>query len=184
MSATNTLRLWRRRAITGFRRHILGFRGVHPTSFIAPGSTVHHSIIMGEHAFMNRGCVVGPRVRLGRYVMFGPQVAVVGGDHRFDVAGTPIIFADRPEMPETVIEDDVWVGFRAVVIAGVRIGRGAIIAAGSVVTKDVPPFEIHAGVPNRKVRDRFQSAEELEQHKTMLEGKLVSGDYCRPKLQT
>ncbi len=154
--------------------------GVHPTAFIGIRCKVHRDIIMREHSFMNQGCRIGPCVELGRYVMLGPEVAVVGADHRIDVPGVPAIFSGRPPMRKTVIEDDVWIGFRVTVLAGVRIGRGAVIAAGAVVSRDVPPLEIHAGIPNSKLRARFEG-EELRAHMEFLDGGLVSGEPCQRK---
>lgn len=55
------------------------------------------------------------------------------------------------------IEDDVWIGFRTTILSGVQIGRGAVIAAGSVVTKDVPPYAIVGGVPAKIIKYRFES---------------------------
>ena len=74
-----------------------------------------------------------------------PRVAIIGGDHLFDKPGTPIIFSGRPEMPTTIIEQDCWLGYASVIRAGVRIGRGAIIGANAVITRDVGPYEIWAG---------------------------------------
>ena len=83
-------------------------------------------------------------------------------------------------MPSTVIEEDVWVGFRSTIMCGVTIGRGAIIAANSVVTKDVPPYEIHGGVPARKLRDRFADSDMIKIHDDMLAGPLFTGMFCEP----
>lgn len=85
--------------------------------------------------------------------MLAPYVAIIGADHRYDQPGVPMYFSDRPQIPETVIEEDVWIGFGTVVMQGVRIGRGSIVAARSVVTKDIPRYEVWAGVPARKIRD-------------------------------
>ena len=64
----------------------------------------------------------------------------------------------------TIIEDDVWIGTAAIIMSGVTIGRGSIVAAGSVVTKDIPSCEIWGGVPARKIRDRFETEEEKKYH--------------------
>ena len=64
----------------------------------------------------------------------------------------------------TIIGNDVWIGFGAVVMSGVEISDGTIIAAGSVVTHDTEPYSIYAGVPAKKIRDRFESEEILKQH--------------------
>jgi acetyltransferase-like isoleucine patch superfamily enzyme len=110
--------------------------------------------------------------------MCGPEVAIGMGEHRFDVAGTPVIFSGHPDVAETVIEDDVWIGARALVRSGVRVGRGSIIAMGAVVVKDVEPYSIIAGVPARKIKDRFSTPEEIAEHDEMLGQEPVCGSYC------
>jgi acetyltransferase-like isoleucine patch superfamily enzyme len=109
--------------------------------------------------------------------MFGPKVAIVGDDHRVDVAGIPMFFAGRPEVKPTRIEADVWIGFGAIIKTGVHIGRGAIIAAGAVVTKDVPPYEIHGGTPAHKIGERFSDPELRSLHDAMLDGPAQEGEY-------
>ncbi len=69
-----------------------------------------------------------------------------------------------------------------VVIAGVRVGRGAIVAAGAVGTTDVAPFSVVAGVPARVLRKRFSDADEAA-HRRMLDGPLVDGPYCPPQAE-
>lgn len=147
---------------------------------MAGSARVSPDLIAHEYSFVNIDCLVGPRVTLGRYAMLAPEVVVIGGDHRFDIAGTPILFSGRPELAKTVIGADAWIGFRAIVMAGVSIGRGAIVAAGAVVTKDVPAYEIHAGVPARKIGERFESAADRTRHDAMLNGDTVSGAYAPP----
>ncbi|WP_262230549.1 DapH/DapD/GlmU-related protein [Stenotrophomonas maltophilia] len=71
-----------------------------------------------------------------------------------------------------VIEDDVWVGFGAIVLSGVRIGRGSIIAAGAVVTKDVEPYSIVGGNPARKISQRLPDAS-IPEHEELIAG----GDF-------
>jgi acetyltransferase-like isoleucine patch superfamily enzyme len=66
-----------------------------------------------------------------------------------------------------VIEDDVWIGLGSIVLSGVKIGIGSIIAAGSVVTKDVEPYSIYGGNPAKKIRNRFDSEEQLIEHKIL-----------------
>ncbi|MGC3973859.1 MAG: DapH/DapD/GlmU-related protein [Nitrospira sp.] len=77
-----------------------------------------------------------------------------------------------------MIEDDAWIGFGAVIMAGVQIGRGAIIGAGSVVTKSVPAYEIHAGVPAKKIGERFTDREDRLRHDAILDGPAIGGQYC------
>ena len=98
------------------------------------------------------------QIRIGSHVMFGPEVVVVGGGHNATVVGRFMKQVHEKTGDEdlgVVIDDDVWVGARAVILRGVRVGRGAIVAAGSVVTKSVPPYAIVAGNPARIVRFRW-----------------------------
>ena len=143
-------------------------------------SRVAPDLVAKEYSFIGYGCHIGPAVELGPYVMFGPRVAVVGGDHVFDRPGTPIIFSGRPALPRTVIEADAWVGYGAVILAGVRIGRGAIVAAGAVVTKDVPPYEIHGGVPARRIGTRFEDPADRARHDAMLDAPPRAGRLTGP----
>jgi tetrahydrodipicolinate N-succinyltransferase len=163
---------WRR------RRH--GLRRVHSSFYLSQGCLVSPDLIAQEFSYVGPSCIVGARVELGPYAMLGPRVSIVGGDHVFDAPGTPIIFSGRPALKPTVIEDDAWVGCGAILIAGVRIGRGAIVAAGAVVTKDVPPHEIHGGVPARKIRDRFPNEEARRIHDQMLAEPPRRRTFCPP----
>ncbi|MDA7870457.1 hypothetical protein N9Z58_01205 [bacterium] len=69
-----------------------------------------------------------------------------------------------------VIQDDVWVGLGAIIMDGVTIGEGSIIGAGSVVTKDVPPYTISAGCPAKKIRDRFLNQSDRIEHSKKING--------------
>jgi acetyltransferase-like isoleucine patch superfamily enzyme len=71
-----------------------------------------------------------------------------------------------------VIGDDVWVGYGAIILSGVTIGEGSIIAAGSLVTKDVEPYSVYAGVPARRMGDRFSTVEDREEHIRLYKQKL------------
>ena len=160
------------------RRWRYGLKHVHPTFYAAAGCFISRDLVAHEYSFINMGCMVGPKVELGPYVMLGPRVSIVGGDHLYDQAGTPTIFSGRPELKPTIIEADAWIGFGAILIAGVRVGRGAIVAAGAVVTKDIPPYEIHGGVPARKIGDRFANPDDRARHDEMLARPPQMGQFC------
>jgi len=118
---------------------------------------------IGEYTFINRGAWICPRVSIGAYCLLAPDVAICGGDHVIDKPGLYILHAGRPDCPPTVLGDDVWVGYRAIIKAGVQVGDGAVVAMGSVVTNDVPPGAIVAGNPAKIIRMRFNQ-KELEGH--------------------
>lgn len=113
-------------------------------------------------------------IKIGDNVMFGPQVTIRGGNHRTDMVGRTMIsvtVADkRPEDdPGVVIENDVWIGTRAIILAGVHIGEGAIVAAGAVVTANVAPYTIVAGAPAKLVRRRWDD-KTIAEHRRILYG--------------
>ena len=112
--------------------------------------------------------------------MLAPHVAVLGDDHVWDVPGSPIQFAGRPAQSRTIVEDDVWVGYGAVVRRGVRIGRGAIVSARAVVTHDVPRYAVVAGIPAKVVRQRFPDPADQERHDVMLDGPTVAPRFAGP----
>lgn len=159
-----------------------GLSSISPTNDIQKPRDISSDLAMGEYGFIGYGAWICPKVTLGNYVMIAPEIAILGGDHNYDVVGKPIIFSGRPsETPSTTIESDVWIGYRVTVIAGVTIGRGAVIASGSVVTKDVEPYAIVAGVPAKKVRERFTKSESIKEHDDMLLLPAFSGEYAIPK---
>jgi acetyltransferase-like isoleucine patch superfamily enzyme len=139
----------------------------------------------GYHLRVKPGCLwVGDFVFLGSYAwiiyplvvgdltLIATHFAIAGNDHGINECGTPLRIA-KPKIPfmemTTVIGSDVWIGQNVTLIHGVKIGRGAIVAAGSVVTKDVEPYSVVGGVPAREIRKRF-SDEEIRQHETILYG--------------
>ncbi len=133
-------------------------------------------IKIGANVYIGRDTHIECNIRIGDHCLIANQVALVGkNDHDHRRPGVPVRFsmwagaADAPEEQRQaiIIGDDVWLGFRSIVISGVTIGRGAIIAAGSVVTRDVPPYSIVAGNPARKIGDRF-SLPEQEIHEKLL----------------
>jgi acetyltransferase-like isoleucine patch superfamily enzyme len=112
--------------------------------------------------------------------MVAANVSFVGSDHRIDYPGVPIIFSGRPVLRSTIVDADCWIGTNAIIIAGVHIGRGAIVAAGAVVTKDVLPYEIVGGVPASKIGERFNSRDDRKKHDEMLVSPPKAGQYCEP----
>ena len=114
-------------------------------------------IVMGKFCYINPGCVLysGNGIRFGDYVLLAPGVKVVPTNHAFESREIPIRHQGfMPSRGGVIIEDDVWVGANAVLLDGCVIGRGAVIAAGAVVSGVVPTYEIWGGVPARKLRER------------------------------
>jgi maltose O-acetyltransferase len=100
-----------------------------------------------------RAEILGP-VSIGNDVMMGPEVVILTNQHETGRTDIPMIDQGLSAQLPVTIHDDVWIGYRAILQPGISIGRGAIIGAGAVVTRDVPPFAIVAGVPARLLRYR------------------------------
>jgi acetyltransferase-like isoleucine patch superfamily enzyme len=157
--------LWPLRPVArrALRRHMArcGVR----TSFDGLTSTFDglENISLGDDVFIGpRAFVAVPNVRLsiGDDTVIGPELCVMGGDHRFDVPGTLYRDTRTPGVNEPIeIGCNVWMGARVTVLKGVRIGDGAIIGAGSIVTCDIPTQTIAFGSPARVVRPRFEGAD-------------------------
>lgn len=102
-------------------------------------------------------------LQIGDFCSIGPKCTfVLGGEHRFDCISTypfhnKLWSGDNESRTKgkIVLDDDVWLGYGATVMSGVHIGRGAIVAAGAVITKDVPPYAIVGGVPAKIIKYRF-----------------------------
>ncbi|QIZ10730.1 acyltransferase [Priestia megaterium] len=130
---------------------------------------VGNDVLIGDHASFIASVAT---IHIGNHVMFGPNVTIRGGDHRFDIIGRYIDSVTEDEkLPENDrdvwIEDDVWIGCNVTILKGVRIGRGSVIGAGSVVTKDVPPYTIRVGTHSIFEKPRFSQVE-IEKHEATL----------------
>jgi acetyltransferase-like isoleucine patch superfamily enzyme len=169
-----------RRSKMWYIRKRYGLRSVHPTCYFHFGSRISPDLVAHEFVFVSYGCQIWPRVEIGAYTLLAPNVSIVGGDHVMDKAGTPIIFSGRPKMPRTVIGRDCWLGANVIVMAGSMIGDGSVVAAGSVVTKSIPPMEVWGGVPARKIKERFADAADRDGHLAMLKQTPVEGEYVGP----
>jgi acetyltransferase-like isoleucine patch superfamily enzyme len=123
-------------------------------------------------------------IRIGNRVLFGPEVVIIGGGHNLTVPGRfmcDVFEKTGNEDLGVTIEDDVWIGARAVILHGVRVGRGSVIGAGSVVTKSVPPYAIVAGNPAQVIRFRWD-VDTILQHEGILYPPRER--YSREQLQT
>ena len=148
--------------------HYNGFvRVMHNVSF-AKGV----EIIIGNNVQFGPYCDITTPTHFGDNVLLAASVCIVGRqDHNYKDPLKTIWDSGRGNNQLTIIEDDVWIGAKAIIMSGVTIGKGSIVAAGSVVTKSIPPCEIWGGNPARKLKDRFQTEEEKKQHIVLLMSK-------------
>lgn len=146
---------------------------------IGPGSTVWapSNMIIERDVYVGKRCTIECDGCIGRGTMIANNVGLVGRrDH--DVRTLGFRVADAPWVGDSArhpgrklsieIGEDVWIGYGAIVLSGVAIGRGAIVGAGAVVTKDVPAYATVAGNPAIWVRQRFDAPQILE-HERLLE---------------
>ncbi len=126
-------------------------RGV---TLLCSGPAKMDKIRIGGNTYINRGTILDAhnKIWIGERVMVGPGCYITDSDHGMK-AGAPV--KEQPmNLGEVVIEDEAWIGAHATILKNVRIGRGAIVAAGAVVTKDVGPNEKVAGVPAQSIGKR------------------------------
>jgi acetyltransferase-like isoleucine patch superfamily enzyme len=133
-----------------------------------------HNIIIGNNFYIGKYSIVECDAEIGNNVIFANHVSLIGKyDHHYQQTGLPIRLAshisdsdyDWKGLNQKIeIEDDVWIGLGSIVLSGVKIGQGSIIAAGSVVTANVDPFSIYAGNPAKKIKNRFENEQQLQEH--------------------
>ena len=152
------------------------------TKFWSP----HKLVRLGNHVGIGNWCDISTDLAIGNHVLVAGAVAFLARDaHSAYVLGESMFAAPRGDKYQIVVEDDVWIGWGAIILSGVTIGRGSIIAAGALVTKDVPCYSIVASRPSQVLKQRF-SLEDIEFHEAELRRKGIIRDadtsplVCRP----
>ena len=113
------------------------------------GVSIGNNSGIGENAWM-----LSDGITIGNDVMMGPDCMFFTSNHKSESISIPMWQQGFTEVDPIVIEDDVWIGARVIILKGVTIGKGSIIGAGSVVTKDVEPYSIVGGNPAKLIRKR------------------------------
>jgi maltose O-acetyltransferase len=119
----------------------------------------HVNFGCGKNIRIGKNCQINERVyiqsaRIGDYVLIAPRVSILGKQHRFDRIDIPMALQGTSENIPPVIEDDVWIGRNVVVMPGVTIGKGSIVGANAVVTRDIEPYSVVGGVPAKVIKKR------------------------------
>ncbi len=137
---------------------------------VMPHTTFTKSNIeLGTNVQFGPYCNISTDVKLGNNVLLAGRVCIIGrNDHQYDVPKQLIWNGARCNEKMTIVEDDVWIGHNCTILAGVTISKGSIIAAGSLVNKSIPSCEIWGGVPAKKIRNRFDTKEQTEEHLNFL----------------
>lgn len=134
-------------------------------TFTAPNRKVR----IGNNVGIGPHCSIMSDTIIGNDVLIAPHVALLSRyPHRTDLVGTSMFQGPRADRGVIVIEEDVWIGFGAIIFSGVRIGRGSVIAAGAVVLKDVPRYSILLPKQEHTLKPRF-SPNEVELHEAALQ---------------
>lgn len=137
------------------------------------GAYSYKTISVGDDVSISIGATFSATessISIGNKVMFGPNVTIMGGDHNTSRIGRFMYDIQEKEPGDdlpVIIEDDVWVGAGAIILKGVRIGRGSIIAAGAIVIRDIPSYSIAGGVPAKRLKVRW-TCEEIMTHEAAL----------------
>ena len=127
---------------------------VHPTVILRQGERIE----IGDHCLINHNNVLQAgkdtgKIKIGNFVHTGANVMIFAFNHCIDDTNVPSILQDYYDA-DVVIEDDVWIGAGSVIVAGVTVGKGSVIGSNSVVTKDIPPYSIAAGIPAKVIKTR------------------------------
>jgi acetyltransferase-like isoleucine patch superfamily enzyme len=135
--------------------------------------------VLGNNVGIGHYCVLNTDVVIGNDVMLAAHVGLIARDaHTTDTLGVTMFESPRGDKHRIVIENDVWIGFGAVVLSGVTLERGSIVAAGAVVTRDVPAYSVVAGFPANVVKMRF-TPEQIREHERLL-GQQGDGGAAHP----
>ena len=119
------------------------------------GGPIGEGITMGDNSNIGPYNYIGcsGKITIGNNVMLAPRVSIYAENHVFD--HPEILIRDQGvEKKEVIIEDDCWIAANSILLAGVTIGKGSVVAAGSVVTENVPPYSVVAGVPAKFIKSR------------------------------
>ncbi len=113
---------------------------------------------IGEYSFIGCNAVIGPSggIKIGSHVLIGPGLTISSENHRFDELDRPI-YQQGVEPGKVLIADNCWIASNVMILAGITLGEGCVVAAGAVVTRDVPPNSVIGGVPARLLRMRGQT---------------------------
>lgn len=121
---------------------------------VEKGARFASDVYLGDHAALGRDSYVEQGTVIGNGVMMGPECAVFTRNHVFERTDIPMFQQGATPILPVVIEDDVWIGARVILLPGAHVGKGAVIGAGSVVSGDIPAMAIAAGNPARVLRMR------------------------------
>jgi acetyltransferase-like isoleucine patch superfamily enzyme len=128
---------------------------IRPTNFY--GGELGEGLKVGDNSNIGPYCYIGCSgyIEIGSNVMMSPRVGLYAENHNFERHDIPMK-QQGVKRRTIVIEDDCWIAANSIIVAGVTIGKGSVVAAGSVVTSDIPPYSVAAGVPAKVIKQRMR----------------------------
>ena len=120
------------------------------------GSTFGYDLEIGDNSGVGINAQLSLGVKIGNNVMMAPEVVILTSNHAHDKTDIPMMFQGSEGFKKVIIEDDVWIGQRAIILPGVTLQKGTIVGAGAVVTKTYPPYSIIGGNPARLIKSRIE----------------------------
>lgn len=119
---------------------------------------ISKNVRLGNHVGIEENCLISDNVSIGDDTIIGPGCLIYTRNHNFASTDVPIRLQGYSDIKPVTIGSDVWIGARVIILPGVNIGKGSVIGAGSVVTKDVPEWSVVAGNPAKLIRMRKVNA--------------------------
>jgi len=121
---------------------------------IQKGAIVPRDFSIGDNSGVGINCLVQSGTVIGDNVMMGPEVFIYTKNHRHDRTDIPMIQQGFDRIDPVTIKNDVWIGYRVIILPGVTINEGTVVGAGAVVAHDTPPYSVVAGNPAKVVKMR------------------------------
>ncbi len=120
------------------------------------GATFGYDLEIGDNSGIGINAQLSLGIKIGSNVMMAPEVVILTSNHAHDKTDIPMMFQGSKGYKKVIIEDDVWIGQRAIILPGVTLQKGTIVGAGAVVTKTYPAYSIIGGNPARLIKSRLQ----------------------------
>lgn len=114
-------------------------------------------ISLGHHVYINKNTFISSHpcgIEIGNFIQIACDVVIMNSIHEYESLDIPMYEQKGVKANKVKIEDDVWIGMRAIIMPGVTIGQGSVIGAGAVVTKNVPAYSVVGGVPAKVIKSR------------------------------
>lgn len=180
------------RLLMHFYRVQFGSCGKNVKFFPTLSNIFYSKVYIGNDVFIGPGASIFATVSsitIGNKVMIAPNVTIRGGNHSSHIVGKFMMdYKPTDKSPEddlpVHIESDVWIGTGAIILKGVTVGRGSIVAAGALVSKNVPAYAIVAGIPAKVIRFRW-NLDEIIKHEELLypPNERLSKEFLRENLE-